>query len=192
MATWEQTTLDKLGILQSGKKTHKPASDPVLFENGTVPFVQVWCVKNNLFVRNVEKNYNEIGKKQSRLFPASTVCITNNGRIGDASILLEDSCLADTLFGFSSFENVSDPKFMKYCFNFGKIKKLCEYVASANTGTKALTIERLKKIPFPNPPLELQQKIGKILSTYDLLIENYQSQIEEAKKQVVWKMIHTS
>ncbi|WP_370664255.1 restriction endonuclease subunit S [Candidatus Mycoplasma haematobovis] len=48
------------------------------------------------------------------------------------------------------------------------------------------------KIPFPNPPFELQQKIGKILSTYDLLIENYQRQIEEAKKQVVWKMIHTS
>ncbi|OAL10776.1 hypothetical protein A6V39_01795 [Candidatus Mycoplasma haematobovis] len=192
MATWEQTTLDKLGILQRGKQTHKPEYDPVLFENGTVPFVQVWCVNESLFVNNIRKYYNEVGLKQSKTFSKGTVCIVNSGSVADSAILEEASSLCTQLHGFNCFENVSDNLFVKYCFDFQKIKKFCQNIASAVSSSRKLTLDRILKIPFPNPPFELQQKIGKILSAYDLLIENYQRQIEEAKKQVVWKMIHTS
>lgn len=193
MTTWEQTTLDKLGKIIKGIQKHRPQYDACLFEGGTVPFLETSdCQNDRLHPNSLTKYYNKLGLLQSKLFKENTVCITNHGRIGDAVILKSPSCLNTHLFGFNSFENVSDPKFIKYCFNFEKIKKLCDTISSAVSSTKELTFDRILKIPFPNPPFELQKKIGQILSTYDLLIENYQRQIEEAKKQVVWAMIHTS
>ncbi|OAL10404.1 hypothetical protein A6V39_03140 [Candidatus Mycoplasma haematobovis] len=180
---WEEVTLDKLGNLQRGKQTHKPENDPYLFENGNIPFVQVLCIDGKLFVNNVRKYYNKFGLRQSKLFSENTVCIVNHGIVAGTSILKKPSCLCTQLHGFNSFENVSDPKFVKYCFDFGKIKRLCQNISSAVSITKKLTLNRILKISFPNPPLDIQQKIGKILSTYDLLIENYEKQIDLLKNQ---------
>ncbi|OAL10416.1 hypothetical protein A6V39_03200 [Candidatus Mycoplasma haematobovis] len=181
MVTWKQTTLDKLGRIQRGRQTHKPEYDPVLFENGTIPFIQMKHVTESLYVKML-LYYNELGLKQSKLFPKDTVLITNDGRVGDSSILKESSCISTHTYGFNAFENISDTKFVKYCFNFSSIKGELKRIASSG-GHPILTVERLLKILFPNPPFELQQKIGKILSTYDLLIENYQNQIDLLKNQ---------
>ncbi|OAL10808.1 hypothetical protein A6V39_05655, partial [Candidatus Mycoplasma haematobovis] len=184
MSVWEQVSLNKLGILEKGIQKHHPQYDTCLFEGGSVPFLQTLnCQNDKLHPIELTKYYNKLGILQSKQFKKDTVCITNHGRIGDAVILKNPTCLSAHLFGFNSFKNVSDPKFIKYCFNYSKIKKLCNVISSAVSATKELTLDRILKIPFPNPPFELQQKIGKILSTYDLLIENYQRQIEEAKKQ---------
>ncbi|OAL10770.1 hypothetical protein A6V39_01765 [Candidatus Mycoplasma haematobovis] len=193
MCAWEIVTLDNLGILKSGRQVHKPEYDPSLFCEGSVPLIESQLIENDqLFVRNVRRYYNTFGVGQSTIFEADTVCITRTGNVAKTSIIKVPSCLSSRVHGLTPFVGVSDAIFIKYSFDFSKIKKLCQNIASANTETKVLTIDRLLKILFPNPPFELQQKIGKILSTYDLLIENYQRQIEEAKKQVVWKMIHTS
>ncbi|OAL10791.1 hypothetical protein A6V39_05785, partial [Candidatus Mycoplasma haematobovis] len=181
MFTWKKTTLDKLGFVSTGKQTHKPEYDPALFCGGMVPLIESQLVEGDrFFVGNARKYYNDLGIKQSRIYEAETVCITNNGRV-NASILKVPSCLSNQLHGFNAFENISDPRFVKYCFNFSDIRRQLATISSI--GAKYLPITKLLKIPFPNPPFELQQKIGKIISTYDLLIENYQSQIEEAKKQ---------
>ncbi|OAL10409.1 hypothetical protein A6V39_03165 [Candidatus Mycoplasma haematobovis] len=180
MSIWELVTLDKLGNCQLGKQFHKPKYDPCLFENGHIPFVQGQHVNGKLYVNSVEKYYNEFGLKQSLSFPGDTVCITSGTRI-ESAILKFSSCLSSDLWGFNSFELVSDPVFIKYCFNFSEIQR--QLVAISSVGRKYLSLERLFKVPFPKPLLDIQQKIGRILSTYDLLIENYEKQIDLLKNQ---------
>ncbi|WP_407937397.1 restriction endonuclease subunit S [Mycoplasma parvum] len=41
-----------------------------------------------------------------------------------------------------------------------------------------MSFQKLFLVNFPKPPLEVQQKIGEILSKYDLILDNHEKQIE--------------
>ncbi len=53
----------------------------------------------------------------------------------------------------------------------------------SGSSQKALTIEKVNKLKFPNAPLPEQQKIAKILSTWDEAIELKEKLIEQKKQQ---------
>ncbi|AGX89206.1 restriction endonuclease subunit S [Mycoplasma parvum] len=179
MYKWELTTLDKLGTFNRGKQTHYPKNDPTLFENGNIPFVETQdCKSSRLFIRKVKKFYNQKGLKQGKLFPINTVCISSEGNIADSALLSKTSCLSCHIHGFNSYQGISDPKFIKYCFDFSQIKDSCLALAKSATTRLSLTTERLKIVKFPYPLFQIQQKIGDILSAYDELSENNERQIE--------------
>ncbi|ADX98321.1 restriction endonuclease subunit S [Mycoplasma suis] len=174
---WEWVTLDKLGTFHRGKQTHYPKNDRTLFEGGTIPFIETQdCKSSRLFIKDVRKFYNQKGLQQGRLFPKNTVCISNNGNVADSAILDSQSCLSCDVHGFNSFSGISDPFFIKYCFDFSKVKNTCISLAKSATTRLSLTTERLKIVEFPYPIYEIQQKIGSILSSRDLLIENNEMQ----------------
>ena len=77
--------------------------------------------------------------------------------------------------GFVPYKNVSNVKFVKYCFDI--LKKDCQQI-SQGTAQDNLSWKKLSTILFPCPPIEVQNRIVAILSRYDTLIENYQKQIK--------------
>ena len=77
--------------------------------------------------------------------------------------------------GFTPYDNVSDVRFVKYCFDI--LQQDCKKI-SQGTAQDNLSWEKLSTIKFPAPSIEIQRKVADILSAYDNLIENNQKQIK--------------
>jgi type I restriction enzyme S subunit len=173
--SWEQKRLDEMGTVSRGRSKHRPRNDPSLL-GGNYPFIQTADVKNaNFYVTEYSDTYNEKGLAQSKLWHPGTLCITIAANIADTGILGIDACFPDSIMGFLPYEDISDVRFVKYCFDIlqQNCKKISQGAAQDN-----LSWEKLSTILFPTPPIEVQRRIADILSTYDNLIENNQKQIK--------------
>lgn len=173
--SWEYKTLDQLGDISRGRSKHRPRNDPSLFD-GKYPFIQTANVKAaNFYITEYDTTYNEKGLAQSKLWKPGTLCITIAANIADTGILAIDACFPDSIMGFTPYDNVSDVRFVKYCFNI--LQQDCQKI-SQGTAQDNLSWEKLSTIKFPAPSIEIQRKVADILSAYDNLIENNQKQIK--------------
>lgn len=169
MSIWEEKSLNELGILARGKSRHRPRNAEFLYW-GKYPFVQTSDVKNaNFYLNEYTQTYSEEGLKQSKLWKKGTLCITIAANIADTAILGIDACFPDSILGFTPFNNVSDVKFVKYCFDIlqRKIKQISQGAAQDN-----LSMEKLNTVKFLVPEYSTQFRIASILCAYDDLIEN--------------------
>ena len=175
MSEWKKVPLDKMGVISRGKSKHRPRNDARLF-GGKYPFIQTGDIgAAGLYVQNYSQTYNEEGLAQSKLWAKDTLCITIAANIADTALLAFPACFPDSIMGFVPYENVSNVKFVKYCFDI--LKKDCQQI-SQGTAQDNLSWKKLSTILFPCPPIEVQNRIVDILSRYDSLIENYQKQIK--------------
>lgn len=173
--SWNYVTLDKLGTVSRGKSKHRPRNDKILF-GGKYPFIQTADVKAaEFYLSDFGETYNERGLEQSKLWPKGTLCITIAANIAETAILDIDACFPDSIMGFIPFEDVSNVKFVKYAFDLLKRDFLN---ISQGTAQDNLSWKKLSTIKFPAPPIDIQNRIVSILSTYDDLIENNQKQIK--------------
>ncbi|AGX88898.1 restriction endonuclease subunit S [Mycoplasma parvum] len=180
MSQWELTTLDKLGKISSGKSyCRKYEFNPKLHEE-SISFVGVKEVgQSRLHILKCNRYYflNKLSLMNNKLFSKNTVCISIYGSYpGDAALLKNDSFLSNCVFAFSSYKNISNPQFIKYCLELSE--KTFSSISATTIIKKALPIYKLLSVKFPCPPHDIQQKIGDILSAYDELIENSEQQIE--------------
>lgn len=174
-ADWKKVRLDEMGKVSRGRSKHRPRNDSSLF-NGEYPFIQTADVKNaNLYITEFSQTYNEKGLAQSKLWNKGTLCITIAANIADTAILGIDACFPDSIMGFIPNTEISDVKYVKYCFDI--LQKECQSI-SVGAAQDNLSWEKLSRIKFSCPPLETQQKIASILSAYDDLIENNRKQIK--------------
>ena len=173
--SWDFKTLDELGKVARGKSKHRPRNDKRLF-GGIYPFIQTADVKKaNFYIYEYSETYNEIGLAQSKLWDAGTLCITIAANIADTGILSMPACFPDSIMGFIPYDDISDVRFIKYCFDI--LQRKCKQI-SQGTAQDNLSWEKLSTIKFPAPPLKIQCRIAEVLSRYDSLIENYQKQIK--------------
>ena len=175
MSEWKKVPLDKMGVVSRGKSKHRPRNDARLF-GGRYPFIQTGDIgAAGLYVQDYSQTYNEEGLAQSKLWPKDTLCVTIAANIADTALLAFPACFPDSIMGFVPYENVSNVKYVKYCFDI--LKKDCQQI-SQGTAQDNLSWKKLSTILFPCPPIEVQNRIVDILSRYDSLIENYQKQIK--------------
>ena len=175
MSEWKKVPLDKMGVVSRGKSKHRPRNDARLF-GGKYPFIQTGDIGSaGLYVLDYSQTYNEEGLAQSKLWPKDTLCITIAANIADTALLAFPACFPDSIMGFVPYENVSNVKYVKYCFDI--LKKDCQQI-SQGVAQDNLSWKKLSTILFPCPPIEVQNRIVDILSRYDSLIENYQKQIK--------------
>ena len=169
MSSWNEKTLTDLGSVSRGKSRHRPRNAEFLY-GGKYPFIQTSDVKNaNFYITEYSQTYSEDGLKQSKLWHKETLCITIAANIADTGILGIDACFPDSIIGFVAYDNVSDVRFVKYCFDLlqRKIKQISQGAAQDN-----LSMEKLATIKFNIPDYPIQKRIASILSAYDDLIEN--------------------
>ena len=97
---WPTIALGDAGTLDRGVSKHRPRNDPVLL-GGPYPLIQTGDVANcDGYIETFESSYSEIGLKQSKLWPAGTLCITIAANIGKTGILRFEACFPDSVVGF--------------------------------------------------------------------------------------------
>ena len=181
--TWKITSLSELGTFSRGKSKHRPRNDIKLFEGGTYPLVQTGDVKAaNLYITKNDSYYNDFGLKQSKLWPAGTLCITIAANIAETAILSYPMCFPDSIVGFNANPEKSSELFVYYFFEY--IKKEIQKSASGSIQDN-INIDYLSKMRIKVPEKDYQDKIVEVLSSIDkkiLLNNQINQELEDMAK----------
>lgn len=178
--------LADLGFLGRGKSKHRPRNDISLF-GGQYPFIQTGEIKAaNLYISEYEKTYNEKGLTQSKLWNENTLCITIAANIAETAILKIKACFPDSIVGFIANENLCNVYYVKYYIDY--IKNKMQSV-SGGACQDNLSLDKIGYFDINIPDVKIQNKIAKILSNYDNLIENNNRRIKilEEMAQKIYK-----
>lgn len=135
------------------------------------------AISEPLFIS--QEKYNEI-KRSFGVPQPGDMLLTSVGTIGIPYIVKEDDYFYFKDGNLTWFRKFNGTLISQYLFYW--IRSTEGYSALNNTtigsSQKALTIASLKGLKIPCPPIEIQNRIVRILSAYDNLIETNQKQIK--------------
>lgn len=166
---WPVRTLKDLGTFSRGKSKHRPRNDKRLFDGGTIPLIQTGEVRGaGLYIQKHTEAYNEMGLRQSKLWPTGTLCITIAANIAETALLSYPMCFPDSVVGFEANSQLSSEIYLHYVFTY--IQKTIQRATSGSIQDN-INIDFLTALKFRIPTKLEQDKIVQILYTLDAKIE---------------------
>jgi type I restriction enzyme, S subunit len=177
---WTRRRLDELGFVGRGKSRHRPRNEPSLY-GGPYPFIQTADIMAaNPYITTFSQTYSELGLRQSKMWPANTLCMTIAGaNTAKVAILKIEACFPDSVVGFIPDKSKADLHFVLY--SLGLMKD--QFLAVSRGATQDnLGLSKLLSFPLLVPGILEQLRIAGILSAYDELIENNKRRIALLEK----------
>ncbi|MCD1279831.1 restriction endonuclease subunit S [Psychrobacter sp. CCUG 69069] len=176
---WEVKILEDLASVERGKFSARPRNDPKYY-GGEIPFVQTGDIAGaKTYLKSYSQTLNEEGLKVSRLFPKNTILITIAANIGDVAITSFDVACPDSLVAIQPKENAD---VVWLYFYLETCQKELDGQATQNA-QKNINLQVLRPLKILTPPLPEQQKIAKILSTWDKAISTTERLIDNSTQQ---------
>lgn len=162
---WKSSRLGAVGTLDRGVSKHRPRNDPSLL-GGPYPLIQTGDIANcDGYVRSYTATYSDLGLKQSKLWPAGTLCITIAANIGNTGILTFNACFPDSVVGFTPNDEVLIEFIQQW---FGFIQPALEKDAP-QFAQKNINLAILRDLVLPLPPLDLQHAFAARVTEIDAL-----------------------
>ncbi|EAJ4972536.1 hypothetical protein DIE38_06455 [Campylobacter upsaliensis] len=161
-STWAWVKLGDICEIVSGGT---PSRDKIEYwHNGTIPWVKIADVKNNV-VNQTQEFITELGLENSsaKIFKKGTLLYTIFATLGETAILNIDAATNQAIAALIETYDY-DTKFLMYC-----LMSMKDYVNSLGRGVAQNNINQtmLKNFTIPLPPLKEQQEI---VSKLDLLV----------------------
>ncbi|WP_246099858.1 restriction endonuclease subunit S [Tessaracoccus rhinocerotis] len=152
-------SLKELGVLERGVSRHRPRNDPLLL-GGPYPLIQTGDVARSRWViTDFSSTYSEAGLRQSRMWPAGTLCITIAANIADTARLGFDACFPDSVVAFTA-----SPEVTTYVQAWlGLMQREMERVAP-QSAQRNINLRILRDTLVPRPS-------GRDLNTFHRLVE---------------------
>ena len=171
---WEISSLDKF-IVEHIEKSTENNQYPVLTSSRKGLMFQSEYFNNHQITTSENIGYN--------IIPYGYV--TFRSRTDDGKFVFNvnniiDKGIVSYFYPVFTFKNNVDKSYMVELLNFSIEKRFYPYVEG--TAQQVLSINKLKKLKFPIPPLPEQQKIAEILSAQDKLISLLKKKTEKLKE----------
>lgn len=162
---WPRKMFSEVGTLDRGASKHRPRNAPELL-GGPYPLVQTGEVANcNGYIREYHSTYSEVGLRQSKMWPAGTLCITIAANIAKTGILTFDACFPDSIVGFRA-EDLATVEFVRSWLSF--LQKSLED-AAPESAQKNINLALLRNLPVPFPAIELQREFARRVAAVEKL-----------------------
>ena len=181
--SWQYVCLSQLGDLARGKSKHRPRNDEILFKGGSYPFVQTGDIKAaNKFLTTYSTMYNEVGLKQSKLWPINTLCITIAANIAETAFLGIEACFPDSIVGFTANPMLITKEYVGYFIQSAKVKLWAFAPATAQKNINLGTLENLY-VPYCHYDEQLQivMEIESRLSVCDKIEQTVDESLAKAE-----------
>lgn len=176
---WKVKKLEDLASVERGKFSVRPRNDPKYY-GGEIPFVQTGDIASaKTYLESYSQTLNEEGLKVSRLFPKNTILITIAANIGDVAITSFDVACPDSLVAIQPKESTD---VVWLYFYLETCQQELDGQATQNA-QKNINLQVLRPLKILTPPLPEQQKIAKILSTWDKAISATERLIDNSTQQ---------
>jgi type I restriction enzyme, S subunit len=160
---WTRNPLNTLGTVERGVSKHRPRNAAELL-GGPHPFVQTGDVANSEgYIRTYTDTYSEAGLRQSRMWPAGTLCITIAANIAKTGILTFDACFPDSIVGFRAEESAT-VEFVRGWLSF--LQASLEERAP-ESAQKNINLETLSGLEVPTPGIELRREFARRIAAVE-------------------------
>ncbi|HBC3591463.1 TPA: restriction endonuclease subunit S [Vibrio parahaemolyticus] len=150
-----------------------------------IPYIKSADVGGDIDVQKLQRTAPEIHHKyrRSAVHP-NDIVFSLRGNIARTSIVPSDLPEANLTQGTAriSVDEQNDTKFVYYKLASTPILNRINALSKGST-FKEISLEELRKVKLPLPPLPEQRKIAKILSTWDKAISTTEKLIETSKQQ---------
>ena len=150
-----------------------PRSNPAYYDGGTIPWIKTGELRG-WYVDDIAERITPAAVRESsaKVFPPETVLLAMYGdgkTMGSVGLIRAPAATNQACCAMLADPQKCDPKFLMYSLVYFKpaILKLAISGAQRNLNGKSI-----KQFAIGAPPVEVQQRIASILSTYDDLIEN--------------------
>ena len=164
-------TMGEIFEMRNGYTPSK--NKPEFWENGTIPWFRMEDIRENgRILADSIQHITPASIKGKGLFEANTFILATTATIGEHALLIADS-LANQRFTNlkvrKSLANLLDTKFIFYYMFI--VDEFCKNNTNVS-GFASVDMGKLKQMPFPIPPLELQEKIVAILDRFETLVND--------------------
>ena len=173
---WELMSFGSVGKLDRGVSKARPRNTPELL-GGPYPLIQTGDVANcDGYVRTHTATYSEAGLRQSKLWPAGTLCITIAANIAKTGVLMFDACFPDSVVGFRAAQ-VATVEYARVWLSF--LQKALED-AAPESAQKNINLAILRDLKMPVPPLALQQTFATRIQSIESLKATHRAALAES------------
>lgn len=173
---WELISFGSVGKLDRGVSKARPRNAPELL-GGPYPLIQTGDVANcDGYVRTHTSTYSEAGLRQSKLWPAGTLCITIAANIAKTGILMFDACFPDSVVGFSA----AQPATLEYVRVWLSFLQKALEDAAPESAQKNINLAILRDLKVPVPPLALQQTFATRIQAVESLKTTHHDALGES------------
>ena len=161
-SSWVWAKLPELGEVNRGKSRHRPRNAPELY-GGPYPFIQTGDIaQSNGRITSHRQTYSKKGLAQSRLWPATTVCITIAANIAESALLTFPACFPDSVVGIIAKPQKALPEFLEFFIRVAK-RDLSAFAPA--TAQKNINLAILNDLAIPLPSLAEQREIVRRLES---------------------------
>jgi type I restriction enzyme S subunit len=173
---WELIPFGSVGNLDRGVSKARPRNAPELL-GGPYPLIQTGDVANcDGYVRDHTSTYSEAGLRQSRLWPAGTLCITIAANIAKTGILMFDACFPDSVVGFTA----SQPATVEYVRVWLSFLQKALEDAAPESAQKNINLAILRELKVPVPPLAFQHTFATRIQAIESLKAIHRATLAES------------
>ena len=178
---WEVKKLNELCEINP-KKPSKPSDELVSF----ISMSQI--SEEGQIISTEPKTYDEVSKgftsfKDKDVLVAKITPCFENGKGALAHSLLNGIGFGSTEFHVLRAKKITDPKFIYYLTRTSAFRAKGTMNMQGSAGHRRVTTDFIKVYKINTPPLPEQQKIAKILSTWDTAISTTERLIENSSQQ---------
>ncbi len=178
-------SIQELFNLKNGYTPSKSKSE--YWTNGTLPWFRMEDIRENGHILNDSIKHITPEAVKGKLFPANSIILATSATIGEHALITVDSLANQRFTYLTPKEEYSNLLNMKYVFYyFFKIDEWCKNNLNISSFA-SVDMDKFKKLKFPIPPLEEQERIVSILDRFDKLCndisEGLPAEIEARQKQ---------
>ena len=178
---WKIKSLQDIATISSGGTPSR--SQPSYWDNGTIPWVTTAEVNYQTIIDTEQKITKEgLDNSSAKLYPKDTILMAMYGQgktRGQVAKLGIEASTNQACAAIQLKDNFNvDFYYQLLASQYKKIRHLAN-----SGGQKNLSSTIIKEILVPTPPLPEQQKIAKILTTWDKAIDSTERLIANSKKQ---------
>ena len=173
---WGLAAFENVGTLDRGVSKARPRNAPKLL-GGPYPLIQTGDVANcDGYIRQHTATYSETGLRQSKLWPAGTLCITIAANIAKTGILTFAACFPDSVVGFNA-PQAATVEYVRVWLSF--LQKALED-AAPESAQKNINLAILRNLKIPVPPLPFQQSFASRIQAVESLKTTHRAALAES------------
>ena len=174
----EYKTLDDLFVLKNGYTPSKKNDE--YWHNGTVPWFRLEDIRTNGRVLSDAKQHVTSKAVKGSLFPANSIIVSTTATIGEHALIESPFLINQQLTCVTAKEQFKGQINIKFVFYYFEIlKKDLKRIASQSGNMPIVSLAKMKQLLMPLPPLEVQEKIVRLLDNFTAKTAELQDKLNE-------------
>lgn len=177
---WQIKTLGEVFLIERGGSP-RPIKNFLTNDENGINWIKIGDTKNvSKYIYSTAEKIKPEGKKHSRFVEIGDLILSNSMSFGRPYIMKTTGCIHDGWVVFRNTKKLIDEEYAYYALISNQIYAEFSKLATGST-VKNLSIDRIKQVAIPLPPLEIQKRIVARLESAFEKIEKGSAHLQDAK-----------